>query len=78
MSDDEVVMRIQAKYSENPYNVDFEAIDEGHEKRLQDLLPDQAKVIGIGVLAWVGPSVVVYILGLAIGWIFRGFQKTPT
>jgi len=75
LSDDELVRRLQAKYSKAPYNLEFRSIDERHEKSLQDLSKDQAKSMGLGLLAWIVPSVVLYMLGWSIGWIYRGFQS---
>lgn len=33
------------------------------------------KIIALGFLAWVLPSVVIYLFGIAIRWVYVGFSK---
>jgi len=46
-----------------------------HQARLAGLFGEQVKSMGLGLLAWIVPSVVLYMLGWSIGWIYRGFQS---
>ena len=66
LSDERLVSRIGIRIG---------LIDFKHQQRLDSLFGEQAKFIGVGLLAWVVPSVVLYMLGWSIGWIYRGFQS---
>ncbi len=46
-----------------------------YQKKLAELPYQQLKTVGYGFLAWVSPMAIIYGLGLAVGWIYRGFKK---
>lgn len=52
----------------------FKEIGEKYTEEIANLYKDQAKVVGIGFLAWIVPVVAVYILGLIVRWIYKGFK----
>ncbi len=66
LSDEELVSTISIRVA---------LIDFRHQQRLDSLFGEQAKSMGIGLLAWIVPSVVLYLLGWSIGWVYRGFQS---
>jgi hypothetical protein len=41
------------------------------------LIRSRAKLVLIALLLWAGIVVVIYVLGWSVGWIARGFSKTP-
>jgi len=45
-----------------------------HEQVLQEHQSTRLKVISYGFLGWVGPVIILYLLGFVIAWIRRGFQ----
>jgi hypothetical protein len=63
---DEIIDKAQSKQ--------FGGIHEKYKQKLSNLQREKMKVIGIGFLFWVIPSIIVYILGMGIGWIYRGFR----
>jgi hypothetical protein len=38
------------------------------------LMPGQLKAVGKGFLIWLVPVVLVYLIGLAVAWVGRGFK----
>lgn len=53
---------------------EFEAINEGYEKRLSGLWREQAESIGLGLAFWIVPVIAAFVLGRAFGWVYRGFK----
>ena len=51
-------------------------INKKYEDRLANLGKEKIKVVSIGFLFWLVPVILVYVLGLAAGWIYRGFRQT--
>lgn len=75
ITDRELIKRINAKYYANPeYKETLNTLNLRYQKDIQLLWRDQFKTIGIALMAWVIPIVIVYLMGLAIGWIYKGFK----
>lgn len=75
ITDRELIKRINAKYYANPeYKETLNTLNLRYQKDIQLLWREQFKTIGIALMAWVIPIVIVYLMGLAIGWIYKGFK----
>ena len=72
LTDAEIVQRIREKFDGK---ADFTALDEKVKHDAEHLRNDRSKFIFQAVAWWVIPAVVLYLLGLAIGWIVRGFRN---
>ena len=51
-------------------------LDTKYKKQLRELPIQQLQIWGVGFLAWIIPILVIYALGMAIGWVYRGFKQT--
>lgn len=71
-SDEELIQIIHKNYKDK---VDFDAIEKKYRNKMSRLPFVRAKFIGLGLLFWVAPIVLVYILGISVGWIVKGFKK---
>lgn len=54
--------------------VDFSDVETEYRQQIDALLMDQAKSIGVTLLAWFIPVVAVYLLGFGVAWIASGFR----
>lgn len=76
ISDKELIRRINAKYSSNQdYKEILNSINLKYQSELQSLWKEQIKTIAIALMAWLLPIATVYLLGLSIGWIYKGFKN---
>ncbi len=42
-----------------------------------DWLPrEKAKIVGLGFVTWLLPVIAVYVLGVVVAWVYRGFKDT--
>lgn len=47
------------------------------QRRIEDNLTlEQQKAVVIAVAMWLGPIVVLYIVGILVGWVVRGFRPS--
>ena len=72
LSNDQVIQRLHQKWDGK---VDFTTIENEYKQKLEALPAERAKTAGIAFLAWLVPVIAVYMLGLAIGWVIRGFRR---
>ena len=72
LKDDEILDKLHSKYEDS---VDFTPIEREYRHKINGLRTDQLKTVGISFLVWGIPSLLVYILGVAVGWVFKGFQQ---
>jgi hypothetical protein len=56
--------------------VDFAPVDRTYRHRMDGLRTEQLRAVGISLLAWLTPSLVVYVLGYGIGWVVNGFRQS--
>ena len=81
LSDIEIVERFHSSFPE----ADFEPVDSNyrqkldalqalHKVKLDGLVLAQARNIGLLSLVWLLPSVGLYLLGLAVVWVWHGFK----
>lgn len=76
ISDRELIKKINAKYGEIPgFKEKLNEIDIKYQKKIQSLGNERLKNVRIAFMAWSIPLVILYLLGLAIGWIYKGFKK---
>lgn len=54
--------------------VDFSPAYMKHEQVLQEYQSTRLRIISYAFLGWVGPVIILYLLGVVIAWIRRGFQ----
>ena len=74
LSDEEIIDRLNAKFKGK---VDFSRIELEYLRKLDGLRGEQAKVIGYAFMWWLIPSSCLYLLGLAVAWVIRGFRDEP-
>lgn len=72
ISDDEIIKGLHEKWGSK---VDFSKIEVEYKQKLDALPAERAKAVGIALLAWLVPVLAVYVLGLAVTWIIRGFRR---
>lgn len=68
----EIIQRLRAKFDGK---ADFTALDEKMRRDTERLRDDRSKFIFQAIAWWVIPALVLYVLGVAIGWIVRGFRN---
>ena len=71
LSYEEIIKKVKEKYS----TFDYIEIDKKYEDKLASLGWERIKVASIGFLFWLVPVILAYLLGLAVGWIYRGFRE---
>ncbi len=49
-------------------------LEADYRSRLEKAWKERVEVVGIGFLAWLLPVIGAYVLGLAVGWVHRGFK----
>ena len=72
LKDDEILDKLYSKYKDS---VDFTPVEREYRHKMDGLRTEQFKTVGISFLVWVIPSLLVYILGYAVGWVFKGFRQ---
>jgi len=70
--DEELIRKIHKKYGEQ---FQFEKIEDEYKRKLNNHQKEQLKGVGIGLLFWIVPVVLLYLLGRSVGWVIRGFKK---
>jgi hypothetical protein len=60
------------------FKIELVRLETDYEARLKEARKERIKFVGIGFLAWLVPVLAVYVLGLAAGWVFRGFKGAAT
>lgn len=74
--DRELIRRINEKYAEQKdYKEELQKINQRYQKQLASLGRNRLTSLGIAFMAWIIPIGMVYLLGLAVGWIHKGFQN---
>jgi len=72
LKDDEILDELHSKYKDT---VDFTPIEREYRKKMDNLRGEQLKAVGISLLAWLIPSLVIYISGYGVGWVVKGFRQ---
>lgn len=70
-TDEEFVRSLSEKWRGS---IDFSGIEAENQKMMEQFSLVRVKAIGYGFLAWATPVALLYILGLSVGWIARGFR----
>jgi len=77
-SDEEIVTKITtgaAKTEDKDWRIKVKELEAKHTKRLDGLLGEQLRAVGIAILVWFVPVVLLYALGYGVGWVYRGFRN---
>ena len=74
LSDEEIIDRLNTKFKGK---VDLSRIELEYLRKLDGLRGEQAKVVGYALMWWLIPSSCLYLLGLAVAWVIRGFRGEP-
>jgi hypothetical protein len=72
INDEEIIQRIRNKF-EN-YKSEFQKIDKRYKKQLDALPSKKLKTLGVFFLFWIIPSILLYLFGWSIGWVYKGFR----
>ena len=75
LSYEEIIKAIKKKHSTIDSTLDYIEIDKKYEDKLANLGWEQIKLASIGFLYWLVPVILAYVMGLALGWIYRGFRE---
>jgi len=76
ISDRELIQKINAKYDKKPkYKEKLNKINLRYQKKIQSLGKDRLIKIGMAFIGWSIPIGILYLMGLAIGWIYKGFKE---
>ncbi len=67
--------QINAKFAHHAS--ELQAVYAMYEVRIDNLHKERLKYIGTAFLIWAIPSCLLYILGISVGWIYRGFKDPP-
>lgn len=74
--DKELIKRINAKYETKPeYKEILNTTNLRYQKEIQAIATAHFKTIGLALIAWVLPVGTAYLMGLAVGWIYKGFKE---
>lgn len=60
------------------YKSNILTLENKYQKQIKDLPREQLKATGMAFLVWMIPALAIYVLGYAVGWIYRGFKEGPT
>ena len=74
MGDDAWVNQVHNQYG----NKIFHLIEQEYQNKLSALHTEQLKIVGGGLVFGTLPIIIIYVLGLSFGWVFKGFRnKSP-
>ncbi len=76
LSYDEIIGKVQKKYSTPNMIVAYTVINKNYEEKLANFGKEKIKVVSIGFLFWLDPVILFYVLGLAVGWAYRSYRQT--
>jgi hypothetical protein len=65
-------------FNPGDFKIELARLETDYEARLKEARKERIKFVGIGFLAWLVPVLAVYVLGLAAGWVYRGFKGAAT
>lgn len=71
LSDDQILKKIREKYSKK---VDLNKIEAEYQRNLDNLKKQRFQFIGFMILLWIIPITSIYLLGMSINWVVRGFK----
>lgn len=72
LTDEQIIERVHAKFKDR---IDFSKIESEYKRRLDNLYAEQIKVVGSSLLWWIIPSALLYLFGVAVAWVIRGFRR---
>src|SRR4030066_2189531 len=83
MSYDNIILKIRSKatgktkshFKNLIADAEFQIIEDWHRVKLESLLSDQLKIISYGIIFWLVPLGLIYLIGMGIRWVYEGFNK---
>lgn len=72
LTDQQIVDRLQGIWGDR---VTFTQVEARYQRRLDEVRTADIKIIGHGILVWLIPIAVIFVLGLSVGWIIDGFRS---
>jgi hypothetical protein len=72
------VSRMREEAKEKEFAVlenEIGTLEKQYQDRLSGLLLRQLGIIGMGVLFWLIPAIFLYLVGVGVGWVYRGFKE---
>ncbi len=77
ITDEQFIKKLKENSAQksSQYKLDFQAIEKQYRKKMDDLYSKRIEHIGNSILFWVLPSIFLYFLGVAIGWVYKGFRS---
>jgi hypothetical protein len=76
MSDKELIKRIQDKFGEDiKYKKLIDEVNQQNLNKIDKLFDEQKEAFFTAFLWWIIPIMFLYLLGVAVGWIYRGFKS---
>ena len=72
IDNEELINRIRNKF-ENHKSA-FQQIDHKYKKELDTLPSKKFKTIGLVFLLWSIPTILLYLFGFSIAWVYKGFK----
>ena len=72
LSDNEILAKLREKYQEK---VNFNKIDDEYIKNMNILKKERIRYIGLAFLTWLLPLIAIYLFGLSINWVIKGFRE---
>jgi hypothetical protein len=70
MTDSRIIQKSKEKYGNE---IDFNNIEKNIEQNIKNF---RNKTIVIAFLVWIVPVLILYLLGVSIGWVIKGFKKS--
>jgi hypothetical protein len=71
LTDEQIIERLHTKFKDK---VDFTKIESEYHRKISGLGTEQAKTVGYAILWWLLPSALLYLFGVAVAWVIRGFR----
>lgn len=65
-----------AKSRERGNRIDFSVVKRKHQRSAQDVQAEQKKLVIRGAFSWFAVIAAIYVLGLSVEWIIRGFRSS--
>lgn len=77
ITDEKFIERLKEKSIEKPpdYQSEFAEIEKKHSAKIIKLKGKQIRYTVNALLIWFLPSSLIYILGISIAWVYKGFKK---
>jgi hypothetical protein len=72
LTDDQILNELHLRWGNK---VDFSPIDKKYEAEVANLPLQKAKTLGVGFILWLFTVAVIYVFGVGVAWVIRGFRQ---